>query len=171
MGTLTGAQLAQNIRKQIAEFEKACKGVDESTALRNPVGRWSPKEILSHLLGPDESGHLPMLKAFIDQDNPTVYMEAANPFFTEKRAEMSFAQLLSKVTAEYDRLAKFAATLTSDELDKQARVPMLKETPLGEFPTLEVMLSMLCGMEGSHIQFHTNHMREILDVVGTAAKE
>jgi len=171
MATVTGAQLAQSIRNQIAEFEKACKGVDESTAVSNPVGRWSPKEILSHLLGPDESGHLPMLQAFIDQDNPTVYMEAANPFFTEKRAEMTFAQLLLKVRAEYDRLAEFAATLTSNELDRQARVPMLKDAPLGEFPTLEVMLSMLSGMEGSHIQFHTIHMREILDVVGTTAKE
>lgn len=170
MAIATGPQLAQKIKNQISELKKVCKDVDEDIAIRNPAGKWSPKEILSHLLGPDESGHIPMLQAFIDQDNPTVYMEAANPFFTEKRAEMTFAQLLSKVTAEYGRLAKFAETLSSDELERKARVPMLKDTPLGEFPTLEVMISMLCGMEDSHIQFHTSHMREILDELTTTPK-
>jgi len=79
MAVATGAQLAQNIKNQIAELKKVCKDVDEDIAGRNPVGRWSPKEILSHLLGPDESGHIPMLQSFIDQDNPTVHMEAAKP--------------------------------------------------------------------------------------------
>ena len=162
MATATGARLAQEIKKQMGELQKVCEGVDEDIAVRNPVGRWSPKEILSHLLGPDKSGHLPMLQAFIDQDEPTVHMEVENPFFTEKRARMTFRQLLSKVAAEYDRLAEFAAGLSPDVLDRQARVPMLKGTPLGEFPTLESMIGMLCGMEGSHIQFHTGHMREIL---------
>jgi len=170
MATSTGAQLALNIKQQIAEFEKVCGEVDENIAARNPAGRWSPKEILSHLLGPDESGHIPMLQAFIDQDIPTVQMEAENPFFTETRSGMTFQQLLSKVTTEYNRLAGYAAGLSSDDLDRKALVPMLKDTTLGEYPTLEVMIGMLCGGENSHLQFHTNHMREILDELGTTPK-
>ena len=64
MATSTGVQLAQNIRQKIEELKKICEGVDESTASRSPAGRWSPKEILSHLWGPDGSSHLPHVSGF-----------------------------------------------------------------------------------------------------------
>lgn len=171
MATATGAQLARNIKEQFEELKKVCEEVDEGIAARNPAGRWSPKEILSHLLGPEEFDHLSMVRTFIDQDNPTIHIEAENPFFTEKRARMTFAQLFSKVETEYGRLAEFATGLSPEELDRQARVPMFKETPLGENPILEIMIGMLCGQEGSHIQFHTSHMREILQELGAPAKK
>ena len=53
MATSTGVQLAQNIRQRTEELKKVCEGLDESTASRAPEGRWSPKEILSHLWGPE----------------------------------------------------------------------------------------------------------------------
>jgi len=62
MATSTGKQLAQNIRQKIEDLKKVCEGVDENTASLAPEGRWSPKEILSHLSGPEGSGHLPILK-------------------------------------------------------------------------------------------------------------
>ncbi|MBI5674808.1 MAG: hypothetical protein HZC48_03115 [Nitrospirae bacterium] len=55
MSTSTGHQLAQNIRRNIEGLKKTCEGVDEVTASRAPEGRWPPKEILSHLIGPDTS--------------------------------------------------------------------------------------------------------------------
>ena len=67
MATSTGIQLAESIRRRIEELKKACEGLDESTASRAPAGRWSPKEIPSHLLGPEGSGYLPMLQAFLDR--------------------------------------------------------------------------------------------------------
>ena len=54
MDTLTGSQLAQGIQKKLEELKKVCEGLDESTASCAPSGRWSPKEILSHLLGPKD---------------------------------------------------------------------------------------------------------------------
>jgi len=51
MATSTGNQLAQSIHQRIEELKKVCQGLDESTASRAPDGRWSPKEVLSHLWG------------------------------------------------------------------------------------------------------------------------
>src|SRR4030067_3578445 len=100
MATSTGVQLAQSIRRNIEELKKVCEGLDESTASRAPSGRWSPKEILSHLLGPEGSGYLPTFQAFLDRETPRIDMEAENPFFSEKRRKMTFAQLLSEVEKE-----------------------------------------------------------------------
>jgi hypothetical protein len=54
-------ELAQNIREKIEELKRVCEGLDENTTSSAPAGRWSPKEILSHLLGPEESDHMQIL--------------------------------------------------------------------------------------------------------------
>jgi len=170
MATTTGKQLAKNIRQAIAELKKTCEGVDEGTASRAPAGRWSPKEILSHLLGEEGTSHLLTLRAFLERDTPRLDMEAGNPFFSTSRFQMQFAQLLTEVEQEYDRIARFAEELSGEQLDRMARIPMLKDSPLGEYPTLETWLGLLGGAEKSHLQFHTGHMREILQDLGFAVK-
>lgn len=159
MAKSTGIQLAGDIRKMIDELQKVCDGLDESTASRAPEGRWTPKEILSHLSGPEGAGYMPILQAFLDRDTPDIHIKAEDPFFSETRARMSVAALFSEVRQEYERISAFVAGLSAEQLDRRAHIPAFKDSPLGEYPTLEAVIG---GLGLYHVQFHTDHMREVL---------
>jgi len=160
-----GAQLSQMIHRKIEELKALCKGVDEDTASRAPAGRWSPKEILSHLCGPEGVGFMPALRTILEQDTPRLDIEAENPFFTEKRSRMTFAQLLRELEGEYDRMADFVTGLSDKQLARKAHIPLFKEAPFGEHLTLATFIGVLGE---HHMGSHINHMREILQALGVA---
>src|SRR3990172_8269134 len=159
MPTSRGNQLAQEIRQKVAALKQVCQGVDENLASLAPTGRWSPKQILSHLCSPEEVGHLPILRAFVDSDTPMIDLVTDNPFFTENRAGMSFSELVAECEMNYQRVANFAAELTEEQLARKAHIPKLKDSPLGEYPTLDGMIN---GLGEYHVQSHLDHLREIL---------
>lgn len=160
-----GIQLAQSIRDKAAEFRSLCSGLDEATASRTPEGRWSPKQIVSHLIGAEGGGFLPLLQVFLDRDTPEIKLDPGNPHFTDERARMPMSELLAEFDARYERIATFAAERTTEQLQRKAHVPALKETPMGEYPTLAAFIQ---GVAEGHLGFHVDHMREILQALRTA---
>ena len=163
MPSSQGLQLSQLIRQKMDEMKKLCVGLDETTASRAPSGRWSPKQILSHLCGPEGVGLMPAIQAILEQDTPRLDIEVENPFFTGKRPQMTFAELLGEIEREYSRMADAVTSLSDEQLSRKAHVPLFKETPIGEHPTLAMWVRALGE---HHMVFHIDHMREILQALG-----
>lgn len=159
MATSRGNQLAQDIREKVAALKQVCQKVDENLASRAPKDRWSPKQILSHLCGPEGVGHLPLLRSFIDSDTPFIDLRTEDPFFTENRASLSFTELVVECERNYESVARFAEELTEEQLGRKAHIPKLKDSELGEYPTLD---GMIHGLGEYHVQFHTDHLVDIL---------
>jgi hypothetical protein len=76
---------------------------------------------------------------------------------------MSMAELLAEFEREYGRMAELVEGLTAEQLDRKAHIPLLKESPLGEYPTLAGWVDALTDF---HIGFHVDHMKEILRAIG-----
>jgi len=158
-----GKEIAQGVLVKMAEFKKSCEGLNEEISSRAPEGRWSPKQIISHLCGSESSGHLPILKSFIEQDTPEIKIDPENTYWSGKRSRMSLAELLIEFEREYTRIAAFVESLSEKELSRRAHIPMLKDSPLGEYPTLA---QLAAGLSNHHIVFHIDHMREIMQALG-----
>ncbi len=156
---LDGARLAKDFRRKVDEFLLASRDIDEGRAGRAPAGRWTPKEIASHLCGPEGVGIIPPVKAYLEQDTPLLDLVIEDPFYTGKRPDMSLTALLAEFESEYDRLIEVVKGLSPEQLERKARIPVFKETPLGEYPTLRDYLGVIADF---HLGFHTQHLKEVL---------
>jgi len=165
MSTALGVQLSKIIRRKVEEMIRLCQGVDEETAARAPSGRWSPKQIISHLCGPEGTGGMPMIRRILHEDTPRLDLEVANPFYSKNREGMTLGELLKEFERGHLQFAEFVTTLTEEQLSRKAHVPLLKETPLGVYPTLAEFVK---AMAEYHMDFHVKHMREILQALRAA---
>jgi hypothetical protein len=163
MADIKGEEVAGLVRQKMGEFLDLCKDLPEATASQAPSGRWSPKQIVSHISGPDGTGYLPGLQSFLDEETPRMDIEPENPYFTDRRAGLTFAALVAEFQKEYSRIADFAAGLSPAQLKRKAHVPLLKETPLGEHPTLAEWIGALVDY---HVGFHIDHLKEIRGGLG-----
>jgi hypothetical protein len=155
-----GKELAQEVIDKKVEFRKICEALDEESASWSTEGRWSPKQIISHLCGPEGFGYLPSLEAFLEKDIPQIGIETANPYWTGKRSRMSLDDLLAEFNREYSRIAAYIEGLSEEQLSTRAHIPMLRDSSFREFPTLAQWVLWLAH---NHIGFHINQMREILE--------
>lgn len=159
MATTTGTQLAEIIRAAQAELKQVCAGVDEAVASRAPAGRWSPKEILSHLIGPGGGAYLKLFGLFLASDAPRIDIVPEQTHFTDERRALSFAQLAQLAEQEYAGVAAYALELSEEQFARKAHIPLFKDSPLTEYPTLAAVIG---GLGQYHVQMHTDHLRQVL---------
>jgi hypothetical protein len=162
MATIDGTQLSQTIQAKTAEMIRLCEGLDDETASRSPSGRWTPKQIITHISGPDGIGFMPAIRRILEQDTPRIDIVAEDPFFTERRAQMPMKELIAEFVQEYAKIAGFLEHASEEQLVRKAHIPLFKDTPLGEHPTLAAFISALAGW---HLDFHINHMKEVLQTL------
>lgn len=166
MASQEAVKLAQLIRRQVEEINRLCAGLDEATASRSPAGRWTPKMILSHLCGPEGAGIPAALQAILQQEAPLIEIEAANPYYTGNRTTMTWAELLLQFKEQYGQMADLVETLSDTQLARKAHVPLFKDLPIGEYPTLQVFI---LAMAEYHLNDHITHMKEVLTALGFIA--
>jgi hypothetical protein len=165
MPTAEAARLVKLIHEKAGAFIDICKGIDEKTASLAPDGRWTPKQIVSHLCGPEGVGMMGSIRPFLAQESPRIDIEPENPFYSPKRADMTMAQLVIEMNSVYGQIAEFVAGLSDEQLARKANIPLLKDSPIGEYPTLAMWIQ---GIAEYHIGFHIDHMKEILKELSKA---
>ena len=66
------------------------------------------------------------------------------------------SELVTKIETDYGAIGTFIAGLSDEQLGRKAHVPFLKETPLGEYPTLGQWVGAVINY---HLPDHINQLR------------
>ncbi len=162
MASTESIRLAKLINEKVGVLKTICQGIDEKTASRAPEGRWSPKEIISHLCGKEGEGFIVTVQAYLDHNTPRIDIEPENSFFTDRRSRLTLAELLAVFEQQYKIMADRTLSLTDEQLARKAHIPLLKDSPMGEYPTLAMWIEAIADY---HLSFHIDHLKEILQAL------
>ena len=151
---VTGPTLQQQLDEKVREIKQAVSAIDEQKAAKSPdAGEWSAKEVLSHLCGADDALSMYEYKRFLTEETPDLGITPGS--YSDVRKDAPLSELVAKVDSDYGQIGKFFAGLNEEQLNRKAHIPFLKETPLGEYPTLG---QWAIGT----IQFHLNdHLQQL----------
>ena len=156
MVSAAAVSLRDALNQKLSELEEAVGGVSDAEAgQRSSEGEWCAKEVLSHLCGEEGERAVSRLRQFVEEDMPLIGIVRGLPYYTPRRQAMSIGDLLAAVRGQYEEMGGFLAGLSDDQLARMGRVPILKETPLGEDVTL-------AQWAGAIINFHaTDHVGQL----------
>jgi len=160
-----GPALCDALDAKIRELGDAVDGVSEADANRRPGDAvWCVKEVLSHLLDDEHGGGFSGgLHRFVDEDTPLLGILTGLPYYSPARERKTVGELLSDVRKEYDAMGTFVSARTGEELARTARIPFLKDTPIGEYPTLAQWVSALTNV---HIPDHISQICAVREQIG-----
>ncbi len=149
--------LGDKLGQRLRELDEALDGIDEAKAGQRPMeGDWCCKEVLSHLMGDEGERYVTSLRRFIDEDTPLIGVMVGLPYYTSARQAMSLAEMRSGVRGQYQEIADFLSGLDDSQFARKARVPLLKDTPIGEYPTLAQWVGALLDL---HLPDHVDQIR------------
>jgi hypothetical protein len=164
MVSQAATSLRDALEHKLEELGEALEGIDEERAgQRAAEGDWCCKEILSHLTGDEGESYVAGFRRFIDEDTPLIGVVVGLPYYTPARQAMTLSELRSGVSRQYGELADFLGGLNEAELTRKARVPLLKDTPIGEYPALAQWAGALINV---HLTDHINQLREARQAMG-----
>ena len=153
MGTALSEQLAAKVK----EVTAAAVGLSEDQAAKPKAeGEWSAKQVLSHLCGDSDALSMYEFKRFLAEETPDLGLSPGNYGDIHKNA--SVKELVSKIESNYAAIGSFLAGLNDDQLGRKAHIPFLKETPLGEYPTLGQWVGAVINF---HLADHLNQLRAL----------
>ena len=154
---VSGPTLQQQLDQKVQEIKQAVSGIDEQKATKQPAeGEWSAKEVLSHLCGADDALSMYEFKRFLDEDTPPLGIAPGN--YGDVRKDAPISELVSKIDSDYAAIGGFFAGLDDEQLARKAHIPFLKETPLGEYPTLGQWAGAVINF---HLADHVNQLRAL----------
>ncbi|HET9476830.1 MAG TPA: hypothetical protein VFP63_05010, partial [Dehalococcoidia bacterium] len=92
------------------------------------------------------------------EDTPFIEIIPGQSNFDDEQKERPVADILSDVVARYSEVAGFLGSLSSAQLQRKAHVPLFKETPFGEYPTVEQLAS---GLINFHMSAHVGQLQNL----------
>ena len=155
---VSGPTLKQQIDQKVQEIKQAVSGLSEEQASKPAAqGEWSAKEVLSHLSGDGSTDAVSLLDRVIKQDTPEIDIHPGQSYY-EGRESIPLKELAVRVESTYGEMGKFLSGLSEEQLNRKAQVPLLKETPIGEYPTLGQLAGALINF---HLNDHVNQLRNL----------
>ena len=153
MGQALSAQLAA----KVVEVKQVAFGLNEEQANKPKVeGEWSAKQVLSHLCGDDDALSMYEFKRFLNEETPDLGISPGR--YGDNRKGASVSELVAKIDTDYAAIGSFLAGLNDEQLGRTARVEILKETPLGEYPTLGQWAGAVINY---HLADHASQLRAL----------
>ncbi|MSQ14201.1 MAG: ClbS/DfsB family four-helix bundle protein [Dehalococcoidia bacterium] len=131
----------------------------------NDSNAWSPRDIVTHLMGALERNTYRALQAIIMDDTPAVQLEGDNPYRSPETRAMTLAQLLDRLVTLEERLEELVSSVSDEQLARKARITGWADgTPLRELTFLEVAHRAFTV----HWTEHTKQLYAIREALGVA---
>jgi DinB superfamily len=155
---VSGPSLQQQLDRKVQEIKQAVSGLSEEEASKKRgEEEWSVKEVLSHLSGDGSTDAASLLDRVVKEDTPQIDIHPGMSYY-EGRESIPLRELTSSVESTYSEMGAFLSGLNEEQLNRKAQVPLLKETPIGEYPTLGQLAGALINF---HLNDHVQQLRNL----------
>lgn len=155
---VTTQSLQSQLDDKIKQIQDAVAGLSNDQASVSPTaGEWSVNEILSHLCGDEQLSFHQGLERFLAEDTPEMDLTPGQSYLSEARQSASVDQLLADVVRQYSEMSGWIGNLTPDQLQRTAHLPNFKETPLGDYPSLQLWIGAIINF---HLMDHVQHLQK-----------
>lgn len=152
-----GNALSEQMAQKVGEIKQAVAAISDEQASKPPAeSEWSVKQVLSHLCGDSDALSMYEFKRFLAEETPDLGISPGEHGDVRKGAPIS--ELVSKIESDYGAIGQFLSGLSDEQFGRKAHVPFLKETPLGEYPTLGQWAGAVINF---HLADHVNQLRTL----------